>query len=128
MAIALGTLTTFMLSVSPASAADPAGWQSIGNRDFGPTSGSQCDTSIVYSGGGWIRTSYYRPGHPDDQTLIGIWEYDADNADEHITNISIQDGQAYENLVADYTDGSNGKAEIYYVGPCTGAPWVHVDD
>lgn len=128
LTIALGVVAVSTLSLAPASAADPPGWQIIGARDF-YMSGSTCATSpALVAQGGYILTEYIRPGFPDDLTHIQIWEDDPDNADDYITTLAIKDGQAYQNLIEDYTDGDNGSAEIYYKGPCTGAPWVSVYD
>ncbi|MFJ8002977.1 hypothetical protein [Streptomyces fagopyri] len=125
---AMGVLAISTLSTVPASA--EAGWQSLGNSDFYlDADGSGCHTETFSSGGGYIRASYYRPGHPDTATILRVYEYDPDNADDYITEWDTYDSSIPATFyVENYTDGDNGKAEIYFRGPCTGAPWVHVDD
>jgi hypothetical protein len=125
---AVGMLAMSTLSAAPASAA--AGWQSLGNSDFYlDADGSGCHTKKFYSGGGYIRVSYYRPGHPDNKTShVRVYEYDPNNADDFVHEFFPYDGQAFVIDVDRFVDGDNKKAEIYFRGPCTGAPWVHVDD
>ncbi|MFG2690889.1 hypothetical protein ACGFWG_32820 [Streptomyces sp. NPDC048405] len=127
---AVGTLTIFSMSTSTASASgDPAGWQSAGNSDFYPDAkGSRCHTKPLPSGGGSIRLTYHRPGGQLDGK-INVWEYDPDNPDDFVISMGYMwDGVVDTAYVGNFVDGSNGKAEIYFSGPCTGAPWVHMDD
>ncbi|MEU1408430.1 hypothetical protein ABZ471_40090 [Streptomyces sp. NPDC005728] len=129
LAAALGALAISALSMAPASA-DTPGWQSVGNSEFYlDADGSGCHTKPLESGGGHIKVTHFRPGRPTDWASISVWEYDPDNPDDHIITLpDMQDGMHYEPWVGGWEDGDNGKAEIYFRGPCTGAPWVHMDD
>ncbi|MFF7391004.1 hypothetical protein ACFZAE_21510 [Streptomyces scabiei] len=127
---ALGGLAISALSIAPAHA--EAGWQSLGNSGFYSDADlNGCHTRTFSSGGGYIRWYFYRPGHPDDRTTVRVYEYDAGNADELIGTSYPSDGMVSRLYVDDFTDGDNGKAEIYFKvsdSDCTGAPEVHVDD
>ncbi|PPS77825.1 MULTISPECIES: hypothetical protein [Streptomyces] len=128
---ALGVLALSTLATTPASA--EAGWQSLGNSEFSPDAdGNGCHTKNFSSGGGYIKVSFYRPGHPDDSTTVRLYEYDSNNADELMYTWSTYDSTNQTFFVDTFTDGDNGKAEIYLKlssdADCTGAPWVHVDD
>ncbi|MDX3067985.1 hypothetical protein PV518_38495 [Streptomyces sp. ND04-05B] len=127
---ALGVLAISALSTTPASA--EAGWQSLGNSDFYPDADlNGCHTRTFSSGGGYIRYTFSRVSHDGEQTTLRIYEYDAGNADELIDTRHPYDGTVATVYVDNFTDGDNGKAEIYFkvseIG-CNGAPWVHVDD
>ncbi|MGW0846371.1 hypothetical protein ACWD26_40815 [Streptomyces sp. NPDC002787] len=127
---ALGVLAISALSTVPASA--EAGWQSLGNSNFYPDAdGNGCHTTTFSSGGGYIRYSFYRVTNSGDRTTVRIYEYDAGNADELISTGYPYDGTVARVYVDNFTDGDNGKAEIYFKvseSDCNGAPWVHVED
>ncbi|MFD6149105.1 hypothetical protein [Streptomyces sp. NPDC060243] len=123
----MATFATCVVSVSSASAT--AGWQSLGNSYFYATSGSSCHTKHFSSGGGEIRIGYWRPGDTESIDDLKVWESDPNNPDDFIGTIRMMDGWAPKQInVGIFTDGDNGKAEIYIAGPCTGDPWVHIDD
>ncbi|BFO15288.1 hypothetical protein SHKM778_16760 [Streptomyces sp. KM77-8] len=124
---AVGMVAVSILSATPASAAP--GWQYLGGSDFYPDkTGAGCHTNRFSSGGGWIKLTYYRPGYPYTSTKIRVYEYDPDNADDFVHEMMIYDWTTAEVYVDDFVDGDNKKAEIYFRGPCEGAPSVHVYD
>jgi hypothetical protein len=124
---ALGALALSAPATSPAYA-DAPGWQFVGSSNFYARADySYCYTKNISVDGGSVLAKYYRPGN-DSWAAIQVWEYDPDNPDDFVITIDLQDG-AQEDFNADsFDDGSNGKAELYFRGPCTGAPWVSVYD
>ncbi|GAA1292455.1 hypothetical protein GCM10009647_002540 [Streptomyces sanglieri] len=127
---AVGTVTIFTFSTSTATASgDPAGWQLVGGSDFYPDAeGSGCHTKPLNSGGGNIRVTYHTYGGHDEMRSLGIWEYDPDNPDDFIIRIDVANGWSKTANVDGFTDGANGKAELIFRGPCTGAPWITLED
>lgn len=119
-------LTSAVAFATPA----PALAASLGNSEFYPYSDGTCRTKVFSSNGGVVKLTFYWPGSESTYTNLDLWEYDPDNPDDFVDNVfQIRDGQSvtWTNL-SSTVDGDNNKAELYWIGPCAGAPWIHIDD
>lgn len=118
-ALAFSTVALTSVFSSSASAADEAGWQYVGVFDVYPTSNS----NVLMSGGGNIEITMWNT-FPDSQAR-GVDVYEDDPAgDDYITTILLSPGVSKIVSVSGYTDGTNGRAEIYlspngYIGQRT---------
>ncbi|WP_431997307.1 hypothetical protein [Streptomyces fungicidicus] len=127
LAATFGTLAMSLISISPASA-DSSGWQNLGNSNF-HSCGTYCHTDVFSSGGGYVRTYLYTPS--SNIKSVQVWEYDPDNADDFIITLDLADYWYKDCYVGNFTDGSNGEAEIYYRysdSVFTGGDFVQVYD
>ncbi|ETP68929.1 hypothetical protein HF394_14865 [Planococcus glaciei] len=109
-------LLVLVLSIVSVSQASAAGWNNVGQQTFtGITSIKTLKTKTFQSTGGDFQGVF----HYQHQNLsVQLWEYDPDNADDLVRSWQTAYGQGGSLTYRDigkYVDGSDGKAEFYFV-------------
>ncbi|MCY9007226.1 hypothetical protein [Peribacillus frigoritolerans] len=108
-ALAFSTVALTSVFASSASASgDEAGWQYVGAFDVHVTSNS----NVLMSGGGNIEITMWNTYSASQARGVKVYEDDP-AGDDYITTILLAPGAEKVVSVSGYTDGTNGKAEIY---------------